>query len=86
MLKSLKGSYSLLLGKTQGVDQPWQQEVRRTRKAEWRSTGGFPGGLVVRTQLSHFQGPRFNPSAFFHSRKRKKKKMEKCEGKREERT
>lgn len=85
MLKSLKGSYSLLLGKTQGVDQPWRQEVRRTRKAEWRSTGGFPGGLVVRTQLSHFQGPRFNPSAFFHSRKRKKK-MEKCEGKREERT
>ena len=85
MLKSLKGSYFLLLGKTQSVDQPWQQEVRGTRKAEWRSTGEFPAGLVVRTQLSHFRGPRFNPPAFFHSREREKKK-EKYEGKREERT
>ena len=43
--------------------------------------GGFPGRLVVRTLLSHCQGPGFNPwsgteipSALWCGKKKKKKK------------
>ena len=53
----LLGDRSALRGRSTGCQTPGGEQDK-SKTAVWRE---FPGGPVVRTQRSHFQGPGFDP-------------------------